>query len=152
MESRLGVTSGIRRETGSRCTGRPAWTACSRWVSRWTSTPAMPRSSNKWTRCRPGRVRPRAITDRTGASVCWPRRGYKGVQDATGDGHVVVADDRPVYTLKSSPAVPASYEEAIERARALKPRLRERVPETERLRRLPAENVADLLENGLYGL
>src|SRR5438128_1134109 len=84
------------------------------------------------------------VTDGTGANACWPRRGYKGVQDATGDGHVVVADDRPVYTLKSSPAVPASYEEAIERARALKPRLRERVPETERLRRLPAENVADL--------
>src|SRR5438445_6035575 len=50
------------------------------------------------------------------------------------------------------PAVPASYEEAIDRARALKPRLRERVTETERLRRLPAENVADLLENGLYGV
>ena len=48
--------------------------------------------------------------------------------------------------------MPATYEEAIERARALKPVLRERVAETERLRRLPAENVADLLENGLYGL
>jgi alkylation response protein AidB-like acyl-CoA dehydrogenase len=65
---------------------------------------------------------------------------------------LVVLDERPVYALKSRPAVPASYEEAIERARALKPRLRERVAETERLRRLPAENVADLLENGLYGL
>jgi 3-hydroxy-9,10-secoandrosta-1,3,5(10)-triene-9,17-dione monooxygenase len=65
---------------------------------------------------------------------------------------VVFLDERPVYTLKTAPAVPASYEEAIERARALKPRLRERVPETERLRRLPAENVADVLENGLYGL
>ena len=61
-------------------------------------------------------------------------------------------DERPVYTLKAPPAVPASYDEAIERARALKPSLRERVAETERLRRLPAENVADLLENGLYGL
>src|SRR5882762_11106795 len=30
--------------------------------------------------------------------------------------------------------------------------LRERVAETERLRHLPAENVADLLENGLYGV
>jgi 3-hydroxy-9,10-secoandrosta-1,3,5(10)-triene-9,17-dione monooxygenase len=40
----------------------------------------------------------------------------------------------------------------MERARALKSVLRERVPETERLRRLPAENVSDLLENGLYGL
>jgi 3-hydroxy-9,10-secoandrosta-1,3,5(10)-triene-9,17-dione monooxygenase len=65
---------------------------------------------------------------------------------------VIVVDERPVYALKSSPAVPASYEEAVERARALKPRLRERVAETERLRRLPAENVADLLENGLYGV
>ncbi len=64
----------------------------------------------------------------------------------------VEVDDRPVYTLKSAPAVPASYDEAIERARALKPKLLERVAETERLRRLPAENVADLLENGLYGL
>ncbi|HEY2592324.1 MAG TPA: acyl-CoA dehydrogenase family protein [Chloroflexota bacterium] len=62
------------------------------------------------------------------------------------------ADWRPVYSLQSRPAVPATYEEAIERARALKPVLRERVAEAERLRRLPAENVADLLENGLYGL
>jgi alkylation response protein AidB-like acyl-CoA dehydrogenase len=61
-------------------------------------------------------------------------------------------DERPVYALTTRPAVPASYEEAMERARALKPILRERVPETERLRRLPAENVADLLENGLYGI
>jgi 3-hydroxy-9,10-secoandrosta-1,3,5(10)-triene-9,17-dione monooxygenase len=63
-----------------------------------------------------------------------------------------VLDERPVYTLKAPPAVPATYEEAIERARALKPALRERVAETERLRRLHPENVADLLENGLYGL
>jgi 3-hydroxy-9,10-secoandrosta-1,3,5(10)-triene-9,17-dione monooxygenase len=61
-------------------------------------------------------------------------------------------DWRPVYSLQSTPAVPASYDEAIERARALKPVLRERVAETERLRRLPAENVADVLDNGLYGL
>jgi 3-hydroxy-9,10-secoandrosta-1,3,5(10)-triene-9,17-dione monooxygenase len=65
---------------------------------------------------------------------------------------LLAIEDRPVYTLKSSPAVPASYDEAIERARALKPTLRERVAETEKLRRLPAENVADLLCNGLYGL
>ena len=65
---------------------------------------------------------------------------------------MLAVDERPVYTLKSAPAVPATYEEAIERARALKPILRERVPETERLRRLPAENVADLLENGMYGI
>jgi hypothetical protein len=56
------------------------------------------------------------------------------------------------YALKTRPAVPGSYEEAIERVRALKPRLRERVAETERLRRLPAENVTDLLETGMYGL
>ena len=65
---------------------------------------------------------------------------------------MIAGDERPVYALQTAPAVPGSYDEAIERARALKPRLRERVPETERLRRLPPENVADLLENGLYGL
>ena len=65
---------------------------------------------------------------------------------------MVFLDDRPVYTLKTAPAVPASYEEAIERARALKPKLRERARETEQLRRLHAQNVADILENGLYGL
>jgi alkylation response protein AidB-like acyl-CoA dehydrogenase len=65
---------------------------------------------------------------------------------------LVAADSRPVYDLKSTPAVPASYQEAIERARALRPKLRERVAETEKLRRLSGENVADLLENGLYGL
>lgn len=61
-------------------------------------------------------------------------------------------DDRPVYALTSTPAVLGSYDEAIERARALKPKLRERVAEAERLRRLPSESVADLLESGLYGL
>jgi 3-hydroxy-9,10-secoandrosta-1,3,5(10)-triene-9,17-dione monooxygenase len=65
---------------------------------------------------------------------------------------LLAVDERPVYSLKSSPAVPASYSEAIERARALKPKLRERVKHTESLRRLPAENVADLLESGMYGL
>jgi alkylation response protein AidB-like acyl-CoA dehydrogenase len=65
---------------------------------------------------------------------------------------LLAVDERPVYTLKTRPAVPGSYEDAIERARALKPRLRERVAETERLRRLPAANVTDVLENGLYGL
>ncbi|HEV7662835.1 MAG TPA: acyl-CoA dehydrogenase family protein [Chloroflexota bacterium] len=65
---------------------------------------------------------------------------------------MTAVDDRPVYTLKTPPAVPLSYDEAIERARALKPRLRERVPDAERLRRLPPETVADLLANGLYGL
>jgi 3-hydroxy-9,10-secoandrosta-1,3,5(10)-triene-9,17-dione monooxygenase len=65
---------------------------------------------------------------------------------------LIPVDERPVYTLKSAPAVPASYDEALERARALKPRLRERVAETEQLRRLHADNVADLLESGLFGL
>ena len=49
---------------------------------------------------------------------------------------LIAVEDRPVYELKTSPAVPGSYQEAIERARALKPKLRERVPETEQLRRL----------------
>jgi 3-hydroxy-9,10-secoandrosta-1,3,5(10)-triene-9,17-dione monooxygenase len=61
-------------------------------------------------------------------------------------------DWRPVYSLKSTPGVPATCAEAVERARALKPVLRERVPEAERLRRLPADTVVDLLECGLYGL
>ncbi|HEY3059645.1 MAG TPA: acyl-CoA dehydrogenase family protein [Chloroflexota bacterium] len=65
---------------------------------------------------------------------------------------MIALDERPVYSLKSQPAVLGSYQEAIERARALKPTLRERVAETERMRRLPAETVTDLLENGLYGL
>ena len=65
---------------------------------------------------------------------------------------MIAVDERPVYALKSQPAVPATYQEAIERARALKPTLRERVAEAERLRRLPTQNVTDLLENGLYGL
>jgi alkylation response protein AidB-like acyl-CoA dehydrogenase len=64
----------------------------------------------------------------------------------------ITLDERPVYALKTAPAVPGNYDEAIELARALKPILRERVPEAERLRRLPAENVADLLEKGMYGL
>jgi alkylation response protein AidB-like acyl-CoA dehydrogenase len=65
---------------------------------------------------------------------------------------VVLLEERPVYELKTQPAVPKSYAEAIERARALKSVLRERAAETEQLRRLPAANVADLLESGLYGL
>jgi alkylation response protein AidB-like acyl-CoA dehydrogenase len=65
---------------------------------------------------------------------------------------VIAVEERPVYALKTRPAVPASYAEALERARAVAPMLRERVAETERLRHLPAENVADLLENGLYGV
>jgi alkylation response protein AidB-like acyl-CoA dehydrogenase len=65
---------------------------------------------------------------------------------------LLAADERPVYALRTTPAVPSTAQEAIERARALKPVLRERVAEAERLRRLPADNVADLLVHGLYGL
>ena len=65
---------------------------------------------------------------------------------------VIARAERPVYALTSTPAVLGSHEDAVARARALKPRLRERVPEAERLRRLPAATVADLLESGLYGL
>src|SRR5262252_2559308 len=65
---------------------------------------------------------------------------------------MTAVDDRPVYALKTAPAVLPSYDDAIECARAVKPKLRERVQETEQLRRLPAENVAELLESGLYGL
>jgi alkylation response protein AidB-like acyl-CoA dehydrogenase len=61
-------------------------------------------------------------------------------------------DTRPVYTLTSTPAVLESHEDALERARALKPRLRERLPRGQELRRLPDENVADLLESGLFGV
>jgi alkylation response protein AidB-like acyl-CoA dehydrogenase len=65
---------------------------------------------------------------------------------------IAVDIQRPVYELKTRPAVLSSHAEALERARALKPVLKERVTETEGLRHLPPANVADLLENGLYGL
>jgi len=65
---------------------------------------------------------------------------------------LIAPDQRPVYERKTAPAVPTDYEEAMERARALKPRFRERVQHTEQLRHLPSENVAELLEYGLYGL
>ena len=65
---------------------------------------------------------------------------------------MITADSRPVYELTSTPAVLATHGAAVERARALKPALRERVAETEQLRHLPPQNVADLLESGLYGL
>jgi alkylation response protein AidB-like acyl-CoA dehydrogenase len=61
-------------------------------------------------------------------------------------------DTRPVYTLSSSPAVIDSHDEAVERARGLRDRLRERLPVGQELRRLPDENVADILESGLYGV
>jgi alkylation response protein AidB-like acyl-CoA dehydrogenase len=61
-------------------------------------------------------------------------------------------DTRPVYTLSSKPAVIASHDEAVERARALRDTLRERLPVAQDLRRLPDETVADILESGLYGV
>jgi alkylation response protein AidB-like acyl-CoA dehydrogenase len=68
------------------------------------------------------------------------------------DNVAAVIDERPVWALQTRPAVPATYEEAMERARAVAPRLRERVAEAEQLRRLPDANVVDVLEHGLYGL
>jgi alkylation response protein AidB-like acyl-CoA dehydrogenase len=50
------------------------------------------------------------------------------------------------------PPVLESYDEAMDVARALGPRLRERVPEAERLRRLPDASVADLVDSGLIGV
>jgi len=61
-------------------------------------------------------------------------------------------DTRPVYTLSSKPAVIDSHDEAVGRARALRDRLRERMPLGQEMRRLPDENVADILESGLYGV
>jgi 3-hydroxy-9,10-secoandrosta-1,3,5(10)-triene-9,17-dione monooxygenase len=46
----------------------------------------------------------------------------------------------------------ASYDEAMAAARSLGPRLRDRIPEAEKLRRLPDATVADLLESGLCGV
>jgi hypothetical protein len=45
--------------------------------------------------------------------------------------------------LTSQPAVLSSYDEALNIARELGPRLKARIPEAERLRRLPDETVAD---------
>lgn len=61
-------------------------------------------------------------------------------------------DTRPVYTLASKPAVIDSHDEAVGRARALRDRLRERMPLGQQMRRLPDENVADILESGLFGV
>jgi alkylation response protein AidB-like acyl-CoA dehydrogenase len=61
-------------------------------------------------------------------------------------------DTRPVYTLTTKPAVIDSHEEAIARARALHDVLRTRLPEGQALRRQPDQNVADILESGLYGV
>jgi alkylation response protein AidB-like acyl-CoA dehydrogenase len=63
-----------------------------------------------------------------------------------------VTDHRPVYTLTSQPTVLASYEEAMDVARSLGPRVRDRIPEAEKLRRLPDDTVTDLLQSGLCGV
>src|SRR5579883_592831 len=60
--------------------------------------------------------------------------------------------DRPVYRLTTKPAVLGSHEEAMEVVEAMKPKLRQRVAEAESLRYLPPDNVADLLQSGLYGV
>jgi alkylation response protein AidB-like acyl-CoA dehydrogenase len=54
--------------------------------------------------------------------------------------------------LTAQPAVLSSYEEALNVARELGPRLKARIPQAEQLRRLPDETVADLLESGLCGV
>ena len=54
--------------------------------------------------------------------------------------------------LASRPAALDSHDEAMAAARALGPRLRARIPRAERLRRLPDETVADLMESGLCGV
>jgi len=63
-----------------------------------------------------------------------------------------VTDHQPASTVSSPPAVLASYDEAMDAARALGSRLRDRIPETEKLRRLPDDTVADLVESGLCGV
>ena len=54
--------------------------------------------------------------------------------------------------VTAPPAVLSSYEEALNVARELGPRLKARIPEAERLRRLPDDTVADLLGSGLCGV
>lgn len=63
-----------------------------------------------------------------------------------------MTDRRPVYTLTSQPVVLASYNEAMDVARSLGPRARNRIPQAEKLRRLPDDTVRDLLESGLCGV
>jgi len=60
--------------------------------------------------------------------------------------------DAPAVATKTTPAVLGSYEEVVERARAIAPALRARATETEQLRRLPTESVRELLASGLLGL
>ena len=47
--------------------------------------------------------------------------------------------DEPAVATKTTPAVLGSYEEVVERARAIAPALRARATETEQLRRLPTD-------------
>jgi 3-hydroxy-9,10-secoandrosta-1,3,5(10)-triene-9,17-dione monooxygenase len=54
-------------------------------------------------------------------------------------------------TTKSRPGY-ETIDEAVAIARELAPRLRERVPQAEEARRLPVENVRDLLDSGLIAL
>ena len=63
-----------------------------------------------------------------------------------------MTDHQPVSTVTSPPPVLASYDEAMDAARSLGPRLRMRIPEAEKLRRLPDDTVTDLLESGLCGV
>jgi alkylation response protein AidB-like acyl-CoA dehydrogenase len=60
--------------------------------------------------------------------------------------------ERPVFALKTAPAVIDTYECSLERARELAPSLRERVSETEELRRLPDSSAVELIQSGLCGL
>ena len=63
-----------------------------------------------------------------------------------------MTDQPSASTVTAPPRALASHAEAMDAARALGPLLRARVPEAERLRRLPAATVADLLESGLCGV
>ncbi len=49
----------------------------------------------------------------------------------------------------TTPPLSLSVDDAVERARELAPRFRERVPQAEALRRLPDETVQDLVDSGL---
>jgi hypothetical protein len=62
-----------------------------------------------------------------------------------------MTDHQPASTVLSPPAL-ASHDEAMDVARSLGPRLRDRIAEAERLRRLPDATVTDLLESGLCGV
>ena len=54
--------------------------------------------------------------------------------------------------ITAQPAVLSNYDEAVGVARELGPQLKARIPAAERLRRLPDDTVADLLESGLCGV